>query len=50
MRRRNAGGSSGRSRGRLLERLLFSVMGPPQLGDLSEPVRETAGRPVAACG
>ncbi len=34
---------------RLLERLLFSVMGPPQLGDLSAPVREPAARPVATC-
>lgn len=31
------------------ERLLFSVMGPPQLGDASAPLREVAPPPVTAC-
>lgn len=31
------------------ERLLFSVMGPPQLGDAGAPVREVAPPPVTAC-
>lgn len=40
----------GPSRGkRLFERILFSVMGPPQLGDLSAPVREPPPRPVSLC-
>ena len=34
--------------GRLLERSLFSVMGPPQLGDLNAPAREVT-RPVELC-
>ena len=35
--------------GRLFERGLFSVMGPPQLGDLSAPARELPARPVDLC-
>ena len=31
------------------ERALFSVMGPPQLGDLSAPVRVVAAQPVDIC-
>lgn len=38
--------SSGRSR---LERVLFSFMGPPQLGDLSAPAAEPPPGPVAVC-
>jgi hypothetical protein len=37
----------GTGRGRL-ERFLFSFMGPPELGDVSAPVREVE-RPVQAC-
>lgn len=36
------------SRGRI-ERVLFSFMGPPQVGDLSEPARELPPRPVDTC-
>ena len=36
----------GRSR---WERVLFSVMGPPQLGDAGAPAREVLPPPVAAC-
>ena len=38
---------SGRGR---LERLMFSFMGPPQLGDLNAPARELPARPVELCG
>lgn len=40
-----------RSKGRLglLERLMFSVMGPPQLGDPNAPVVEAPPRPVELC-
>ena len=37
---------AGRSR---FERVLFSVMGPPQLGDLHAPTRELPPRPVELC-
>ena len=37
-----------RARGRW-ERLLFSVMGPPQLGDAGAPARELPPLPVAVC-
>ncbi len=33
----------------LLERLLFSVMGPPQVGDVRAPVRDLPARPVDIC-
>ena len=38
--------SSGRSR---FERVLFSFMGPPQLGDPSAPQAEAPPGPVATC-
>ena len=38
----------GRERGRW-ERMLFSVMGPPQLGHTGAPAREVPPPPVAAC-
>ena len=31
------------------ERVLFSFMGPPELGDLSAPPREAPAGPVARC-
>lgn len=31
------------------ERVLFSVMGPPQLGDLSAPPADLPERPVEIC-
>lgn len=34
---------------RLLERSLFAVMGPPQLGDPDEPVRAPAAGPRELC-
>ncbi len=37
-----------RGRGRW-ERVLFSVMGPPQLGDAGAPVREVPQPQVSAC-
>ena len=36
----------GRSR---FERVLFSFMGPPQLGDLNAPVRQLPAAPVVPC-
>ena len=33
----------------LFERVLFSFMGPPQVGDVSEPARELPPRPVELC-
>lgn len=39
-------GERGRSR---VERILFSFMGPPQVGDVSAPVREVPAGPVAHC-
>lgn len=38
-----------RPRRGLFERMMFSVMGPPQVGDVSEPVRELPPRPVDLC-
>ena len=32
-----------------LERALLSVMGPPQVGDVSAPVRDLPPRPVDLC-
>jgi len=32
-----------------LERVMFSFMGPPQLGDVNAPVRELPAAPVALC-
>ncbi len=39
--------TTGRSR---FERVLFSFMGPPQLGDLHAPARNLPPRPVELCG
>ena len=39
----------GRERSGRWERLLFSVMGPPQLGDPGAPAREVLPPAVAAC-
>ena len=39
---------SDRSRGRF-ERMLFSFMGPPQLGDVNAPVPERPAVPSAPC-
>ena len=33
-----------------LQRIMFSFMGPPQLGDLSAPVREAPAREPDLCG
>lgn len=33
-----------------LERMMFGVMGPPQLGDVDAPARELPARPVELCG
>ena len=33
----------------LVERVLFSFMGPPQLGDARAPARDVPPPPVAAC-
>ncbi len=38
-----------RGLGRLFERGMFAFMGPPELGDLSAPVRETARPPAELC-
>ena len=35
---------------RWFERVLFSVMGPPQLGDVNAPAQEVAPGPVDICG
>lgn len=40
--------TAGRGQGRF-ERLLFSVMGPPELGDVNAPVGVPAARPVDTC-
>lgn len=42
------GKRDGDGRGRF-ERLLFSFMGPPQVGDLDAPARELPERPVDMC-
>jgi hypothetical protein len=47
-RRRARPARSGTGAGRL-ERLLFSFMGPPQLGDLNAPVRAPADAQAALC-
>ena len=44
---RRDGTGGGRRRG-LLERFLFSFMGPPEIGDLTSPPRAPTG-PVARC-
>ena len=36
-------------RGRF-ERVLFSFMGPPQLGDVNAPAADLPARPVELCG
>ena len=47
MAKRDRTGSPRRGR---FERLMFSFMGPPQLGDVNAPARELAPRPVELCG
>jgi hypothetical protein len=32
-----------------IERMLFSVMGPPQVGDVNAPMKELPPRPVEIC-
>lgn len=32
------------------ERIMFSVMGPPQVGDINAPIRDLPPRPVELCG
>ena len=49
-RRRRGEADPGRSpRLGLFERSLFSVMGPPQLGDVNAPVPDLPARPVELC-
>lgn len=38
-----------RPRRSLVDRVLFSFMGPPQLGDLSAPAAPLPARPVERC-
>jgi hypothetical protein len=50
MSKRFSGRGPGRTRERgRIERVLFSFMGPPQLGDPNEPVRQREDRPAELC-
>lgn len=44
---RRSGSGSGRG---VFERIMFSFMGPPQVGDPNAPVRALPPRPVDVCG